>query len=338
MVRSVFYALGLCFLAGILVGCAGKGGSQSLPDWVVLPPDDTAEAIYGVGEGRSLREARDDALADIAGKLETRVSADVEMETVLANGEERSRTRNRIRTTTEALRLTEFRTHKSAESATGLFVLVSIDRASLISSMEAELATLDSEITGRLSDSEGDSVKRMFRLTMSLPLIHQGISKAMLLQSLAQTPARYQARLSEYQSLLNERESLQQSVRIGVRWDNNTAGVGEAVLESLLRHGVHSEPANTGEHYDGFIEIASQRVDSEIFNEFHVQLNANADLLGADGAIVSSARYQAAASSLASYEAATVSVNRVIARQVREQGVWRALNMQAVPKGPADRR
>lgn len=79
------------FLSLVLSGCASNGKSGVLAEWVLSPPVDTSSTIYGVGEGMALRGARDDALAVIAGKLETHVTSDVQTETVLTDGQETSK-------------------------------------------------------------------------------------------------------------------------------------------------------------------------------------------------------------------------------------------------------
>lgn len=192
------------FLSLVLSGCASSK-SGALAEWVLSPPVDTSSTIYGVGEGVALRGARDDALAVIAGKLETHVTSDVQTETVLTDGRETSKTRNRVRTTTESLKLSEFRTVKSAQAGNRLFVLLSVDRQTLVDSILKDIDQLGREIDARLANVESSTrVKYLYRLTLARSLITEAIDKVLLAQSAGQNGSLRQRALSRYQLLLEE--------------------------------------------------------------------------------------------------------------------------------------
>lgn len=308
-------------------GCATTG-QGTLPEWVLNPPGDTADTIYGVGEGEALRTARDDALAVIAGKLETRVVSDVETSTTLKNGREESFVSNRVRTTTEALKFSDYQTENNAQVGNRLFVMLSVDRNTLTKSILNDLKRLDSEIVARTSGIENASkLKVLYRLTLAKNLISEAVDKILLVQSVGQNPSLKQERLDFYRMLLEERQKMQQNLVLGVAWDRFSTGVGERVLNMLLSLGLHAEIATSGGNYDGSIVVSGTVLEQEMFDEYHAQLKAVVALKDSRGSEISSARYEAAASSLANHDAAIKSANRQIANEVEQQGIWRALNM-----------
>lgn len=320
------------FLSIVLSGCASKGNSGALPEWVLSPPVDTSSTIYGVGESMALRGARDDALAVIAGKLETRVTSDVQTETVLADGRESSTTRNRVRTTTESLKLSEFRTVNSAQAGNRLFVLLSVDRQTLVNSILEDVDRLGREIEARLATVESSSrLKYLYRLTLVRSLITEAIDKIYLAQSASQNSLLKQVTLSRYQALLNEGARMQQSLSLAVTWDPSTPEIGEKLLTLLLELGLRAEAGSSGRNYDGVIAVTGSPSRREIFNEYHVQLKALVALKDPDGGEISSARYEAAASSLTDFELALKTTNRLVAEKIQERGIWRALNMHEEP-------
>lgn len=319
-------------LSLVLSGCATTGKSQALAEWVLSPPVDTSATIYGVGEGAALRGARDDALAVIAGKLETRVTSDVQTETVLKDGQETSTTRNRVRTATETLKLSEFRTISSAEAGNRLFVLLSVDRQTLVNSILEDVDQLGRDIEARLSEAGNSTrLKRLYRLTLARSLILEAIDKVYLAQSASQNNNLRQMALSRYQSLLEERDRMQQSLTLAVTWDQFTPQVGEKLLTMLLELGLRAEAGSSGRHYDGVIAVTGNPDRREIFNEYHVQFKALVALTDSNGSEISSARYEAAASSLTDFDMAMKTTNRLIAEEIHERGIWRALNMRKEP-------
>lgn len=334
MIKIQLPSLALILLLSLVLnGCAttGKSGG-ALPDWVLSPPADTSSTIYGVGEGAALRGARDDALAVIAGKLETHVTSDVQTETVLTDGQESSTTRNSVRTTTEALKLSEFRTVNSAEAGNRLFALVSVDRQNLVDSILEDVDRLSREIGARLSEADNSTrLKRLYRLTLARSLIKEAIDKILLVQSASQNNSLRQVPLARYKSLLEERERMQQSLTLAVTWDKFTPEIGERLLTMLLELGLRAEAGSSGHSYDGVIAVTGDPSRREMFDEYHVQLKAVVGLEDSSGSEISSARYDAAASSLTDFDMAMRTTNRLIAEKIQERGIWRALNMRKEP-------
>lgn len=323
--------LTVLFLSLVLSGCASSK-SGVLADWVLSPPVDTSSTIYGVGEGMALRGARDDALAVIAGKLETRVTSDVQTETVLTDGQESSKTRNRVRTTTDSLKLSEFRTVNSAQAGSRLFVLLSVDRQTLVDSILKDIDQLGRDIDARLADVENSSrVKYLYRLTLARGMVIEAIDKILLAQSAGQNGSLRQEVLSRYQSMLAEGDRMQQGLNLAVTWNPYTSNVGQELLTMLLELGLRAEVGAPNGNYDGVIAVTGDPTKRELFDEYHVQLKALVSLRDNKGNEISSARYDAAASSLTDFDLALQTTNRLVAKEIRERGIWRALNMHKEP-------
>lgn len=315
-------------LALCLAGCSTTGG-DSLPKWVMSPPADNGLFIYGVGEGKSMRSARDDALGLIAGKLKTHVQTDVRTETVLADGEETSTTRNRVQTTTEALKLSDYQTLKSDNVGGRRYVLVALDRPTLINTLAEELDTLDQELKGKLGGQSASvsSLKRLYRLNSAQPVIREALATLSLIESIDQSGLQVSKR-SSYNSLLSERERLFQSIRLGVTADRHTAVLRDIIIGLLLKKGIHAERTHRGQPYSGEVRISAKEKEATMFGEKHVSLRVQLELLNEKGTPVTTSQFTAGAASLSSYEAARIGANRLIGQDIEAQGIWKALNMQ----------
>jgi hypothetical protein len=311
----------------LLPGCVTTG-KKAMPEWVMNPPSDSASTIYGVGEGASMRTARDDALGVVAGKLKTRVQADVQTETLLKNGEETSTTRNRVQTTTEALKLSDFQVEKSGTFGGKRFVLLALDRRKLIEALKSDLATIDKKLQGQLQQNGNpEPIKRLYRLNRALPNIQEAISLLSLIRSV-DSASNLASKSRFYNDLLSERESMTQSITLGVRSDASTQILADKIVELLLSRGVKAERAQQGQNYDGLVKLSGTEKKAKMFGEKHVNLKVQLDLLGDEGGPISSALFDAGASSLTSFEAARDSANRLIGQEMTSLGIWSALKME----------
>ncbi len=86
--NSVFRFFGILALAAGLLGCASAppaASSGSLPDWVVSPPQDTADAVYFIGSGSAADSAaaRNAAGADLVSSVTRFLGVKVTSETTV---------------------------------------------------------------------------------------------------------------------------------------------------------------------------------------------------------------------------------------------------------------
>lgn len=327
LLRSAF--LGILLVAlGSLGGCIMlPAKEEALPSWVLNPPRDNSTKIHAVGEGASLRDATDNALAMIAGKISTNIQAETSLQTRLSGGVESSTVRNNIRTSTEALKLSDYEILKSAVQSQARFVLLALDRQNLINSITKQLTTLDQTIQGRLITNANQPLRRLYSINMMRVELAEGLQLTSLIEGLGTT---FDTRIyrERYNGLLKEREKLEQTVRLGITTDQNTLMLKNNVVKLLLEQGIQVEPHRAGQRYDGILRVASTARRAEIFDEKHVELSVELKLVDDKGNAVSQAQFKAGASSLTNYDEAIRSANRLISEDVEAMGVWSALNMR----------
>ena len=320
----------LIFLLALTNGCAVSPdgpSDRSHPEWVKNPPSDDAGAIRGVGQGNTIEEARGNALGVIAGKLKTRVQAELETEQVLEDGEESSFTRNRVQTTTESLGLSDYEVLKTASSGDQQFVLVEVDRSTLVQKLKSELETMNDELQATLGGAEQASLTRLHRLNRSEERIREALALVSLIASVDKG-ADLGRKRSRYNALLSERQSLLQSLRVAVENDAETSVLGDRITRMLLDRGIHTDTADGSGNYNAFLRISGETNRSERFGEKHVHLKVKFHLVNDNGESVTTARYEAGASSLSNYASARDSANRVIADRIKTQGIWKALKLR----------
>ena len=323
----------LLFLAVLSIsvsGCAVWPAAEDdhLPGWALNPPSDDRSRIYAVGEGDSLRAARDDALGMIAGKINTNVQAETSLEVKLVNGQESSALRNNIRTSTEALKLSDYQMLKSAQVSGKRFILLALDRGNLVNTLKSKLETLDQRILGRLDASGSNQpLRRLYTINMMRDDLAEGLQILAFIEGL--DPAyNSQVYSKRYNGLFKEREQLEQTVRLGIEADENTQVLKNTLISLFLEQGVQAESYRAGQQYSGVARVMSSAERAEIFDEMHVQIGVTMKLVNSNGVAVSQSQLKAGASSLSSFDAAVNSANRLLSEKVVIMGIWSAFNMQ----------
>ena len=152
--RTTIQALTLIWTLSLLV--IAPASADSLPEWVSRPPPDTADAWYGVGEGEDLESAKAQALADLAGRLATKVLSDVKIDQYSEQWEDGSRFNESISsmvsTQVENTKLSHYQLRESQSSGGKTYALVETGDRELFPELHIPRSTIRSWIHGGAPD------------------------------------------------------------------------------------------------------------------------------------------------------------------------------------------
>ena len=91
MLQTVFNIL---FMGFIFSGCINNANkSSTIPNWYLSSPQNNLNFIYGVGEGKNIDEAKQNALNDISSRLIVSVSSVVNAQIKINNNGKYSKNR-----------------------------------------------------------------------------------------------------------------------------------------------------------------------------------------------------------------------------------------------------
>jgi len=167
-----------------LAGCASN--SKTLPDWITDTPD-TATSIYGVGEGRSVAQAKKNALLEIASKIEVRVQSETSANTTLRNGKLDESFKQQINTRVSEMKLSNFQVEKVEAVAGRYYALAALSRTDFIRNQKGSLERLDKNIDLILSGSQQPHLKKLAAYEEARGVAVQASAIALIITSLDST-------------------------------------------------------------------------------------------------------------------------------------------------------
>lgn len=167
-----------------LPGCTStpaKTAQPALPAWVTAPPRDTADKLWGVGEGADFEAAKRAALKDIAAKLRVAISAQIESRVTVSSTNIDKFARTKVAEDVQRTEFKNFALEQSAPSASGIYALVSVDRNAFVADLEQKLSTAERETAK--ADGGGTPIERFIRLQRAKPVLDRALSLAQVLSA-----------------------------------------------------------------------------------------------------------------------------------------------------------
>ncbi|SHG88467.1 LPP20 lipoprotein [Marinomonas polaris DSM 16579] len=145
----------LVFLTLLLSACQSIPGLEpSMPDWWVSPPEDSAKWLYGLGEGPNLNAANQQALSNIAGKLQTKISSSLSRRTQETTVSSSDYIDRQLSSEIEKVSLSHFETLKTETLSHRVMTLVRVDKEALANDWSRQLQVIENDLEKILSDKQ----------------------------------------------------------------------------------------------------------------------------------------------------------------------------------------
>ncbi|MEA3331925.1 MAG: LPP20 family lipoprotein [Campylobacterota bacterium] len=150
-IKMFFIFVALIFFSACGVSATSvKVENSATNSWINNQPADTAKHFYGVGYGKTQKDAKSDALATISAKISVEVASNFSSSVTATRqqGDENilSETKNEVVSHSKNIEYSDVRVVNSKNDSKGWHLLVEVDRDILTQSYERKLDSVDAKI------------------------------------------------------------------------------------------------------------------------------------------------------------------------------------------------
>jgi len=222
------------FIILFIFGCSSNHKiERAVPEWFFSVPK-SKTFFYGVGEGYSLREAKNRALTFIASEINTKISSQLLQETTLSDNQLYREIKEKIKSSVDSIDFNNVIIEKSVQKGDKVFVLVKVNKENLFKHLKLKFEMLDKTIDNEIKIAQNFSIlKQVLILKRVTPKIQEALSQIMILNNLnlAFPIQKYQ---NKYISYLNRKRELIDNLSFNIKVDDEFS---KFLLSILNRNG-----------------------------------------------------------------------------------------------------
>ncbi len=299
---------------------------RGLPDWVMNPPRDTTDYIYGVGEGSDLSAARAAAIANIAGTLMTEVDSTTEISQVLDQQGLVEKLRADVNTRVRNTELSGIQIEQTEKIKKTWYALAALPRSQLVNSTMQQLREVDTDITSSLERMQRSSVLEQYlgQAQLTAKLIEAGALVTLLR---AANPGFMGREFSErYVSHANYLKDVSKRLIIKVDPDDATDALGRSLVNQLASRNVRASVGKPGEG-DSTIRITSDFSDADYGGDLETVMTVRLTTVDEKGQQLASVERKTVGASRTSIETARRQAIGAMSRDSDKQGVFTYLGL-----------
>ena len=294
-------------------------GESAEPAWVTQPPPNTADSLYGVGEGPDLEDAKRNALKDAAGRLRVSLSSKTQRSVKDENGAVYSSALSEV---LHEVQKTEFASavlDRTAPSVHGTYALVKVDRRAFVKDTRARFEMALGLVDGATRDLDQKPPIEQYRvLQASLPNIRTVLGLGQLLREV--DPAFGRESTLQPMAALDERASKTVGDLVfALEYGPGDADVARVVTAFVNGSGMRIAPTSDRPG-TLVIAISTSSREQTIFHSKMVLLNVMLAVRNAQLTGLASRRYEVNGSSMSDYAAARASAVVQLGEALRRAG------------------
>jgi hypothetical protein len=311
-------------LAACGASLPGRRGAET-PAWVLQPPQDTTDAYFGIGEGHDQAAARRAALKDIATRMKVVVSGRTTNVTSDFNGQV---SRQSATAVTEEVERIEFRHHqivKSEPSPAGMAVMVRVEKAQFRAETRERIQQLRQSLDVALAGLSERTLLDQYAVLVRSRAGLQALAARYELLGRDQLSADEAAHQTKVRAWLAEAEAIVTRLVIVVAHTTPDAEVAQAVSAYLASQGIRLTRRAT--EANATLGLSVQERRDELQGSRIVRLTVAMTLSDSAGQVRASYNRVAAGSSMTGHDGARQVALRVLAEDMRKDGVLKVLGL-----------
>lgn len=256
--------------------------SAGLPDWVKKPKADTEEAMYGIGSGASFKAAQNEALSDIAGKINTQVQQRYQSQITQTNRNTHSYTKIDTNTEVAKTSLSHFQLIETQETSGTFWVLLKLEKSLLASSLYNQWQAADRSINTNMT-SYGLSAP-IEQLIMGAHLREQLISIRFLLVQLHFFDHEVEVNRNDqrYVAFIDQINEVEDKFNLVIASHEAQEEVVAVVIKKVTELGINTEGGDSKELKNKLVIDTEQARFQDARQAFNVTLTVTLSLYGND--------------------------------------------------------
>jgi len=315
----VLIALGIALIA-----------SESVPSWYFNPPSDNETSWYGVGEGSTLRQAKDSALADIASRLSVTISSKVSKNATQTSTGAFSSYNQNVNVNQESevkkIAFNNFEVVSTSQNDSKALVLVEVDKAKFLKDQLQTLTDTVNDINGL--QPKGKSVLEQYQELKSMA---PDVEKAKTILSILTTfeipfdRTKMAHAVSDYRDSL---DTVRSKIEFYISADNDSRYSADVLKEALATEKIKiAQRFNRNNSNLVIINLDTEATTKQLFNTYMVNTRTTVSLKSKEGATISTFIVESRGNSSIDYATALKNASNNFKQQVNEKGIFTFLGI-----------
>lgn len=241
-------------LAVVFTGCVGGMGAKKevpLPQWYLVAPTNSAQFLYGEGEGTSLEEAKKNALNTMASGLVVAVSSTMQTSTRTSTSESGNSyskdVSKNVKLEVQKIKFTNA-VVKNSEMVNGKFyTLMQVNRPELFAQQKGEFDSKDARADQLYSSLEGKGKLDQIHILQDMyPLLQEAKAQTIVLNAINNSFP-YAIYTKKYDSYIDRLDDIKSNCVIHIASNANTKYFSDNLIDLLNQNKfkISSTPNNS---------------------------------------------------------------------------------------------
>jgi len=301
-------------LSVVLTACQSLRSSP--PEWWTSPVADSEQWIYGAGEGYDLKQANQQALANIAGKLKTEISSSLSRRTQETNSALDDYVDRQLTSSVATVSLSHYETLNTAVIENKTLTLIRVDRAALAKEWLRQYDAIAGDVQSLLGNQQTSPFLWWLEAKGMIAKARSGDQLAALWSGVMS-----RAKTSQLESTLHAAIDKRKP---SVQLIGDQSGINQIIRSALLEDGLRIGRCRA---CDVTIKYSTQFGTELLFGQSVVTMTFSGVLTDREGE-VSASRWNVRASSMSGPVIGKKATLVMASEKINSEGLWKVFGIE----------
>lgn len=314
----------LKFLTILFIAIFNLEAVDSIPSWYFNPPSDD-EFFYGIGEGTSLRLAKDEALNDIASRLSITISSKLSKDATQTNFNENTNYQQKVNQNLQSevkkISFNNFEIVSTANNGSTTLVLLKVNKAQFLREQHDSLKEMLKRFDRLINNEEK---KGPVELLQSLYLEEVNIDKCNTIASILKIHGNdYDKSIldKKLETMSIIKNNIKNKIEFIIVADDNSRYVADIIKDRLTALKLKIQKSSVKNANSVIIYLTTERNDKMLYSSFMTMVRTNMILKNNNGDEFYTSSFQYKGSSTLSYNAALQNGSKELQSQIDNIGI-----------------
>lgn len=303
----------------------------AVPHWFLTPPSDDSSSLYGVGEGESLKSARDDALNTLASKLSVSISSTLSKnETQSTFGSSVSYNKDvsqHLQSEVKKISFTNYEIVSNGIENGRTYVLVKVDKEKFLEEKKQEVAEMEKEMGLNVAKAKTLPILERFSLLKeSVATADKAKTLVTIITSLT-TDYKKDIHLAQYAAYKLALEDSINDISVYVAGNDDDKVFKDVIREELTVQKIKVAKNFKASKNSVIVEIETNPTVKNIYGRYMAKVYVTINLKNNESDVVNSTKIECNGNSSLDAKSAITAAGKNFAKQVKEKGVLSLLGL-----------
>lgn len=304
--------------------------STALPEWYLNPPQNNSISLYGVGYGKDVKNAEQDALNNLAQKIVVSVSSQMDISkqenTYNKTSNFSESARQEISSKVQKISFQNFKNEKSSVFNKDIYTLVSVNRDELAKNYITKIENYNRQIDNLVKNSKDKTlIEQKAAFVQIEDIVTKSAQELIILKAVSLDNSLTSSFDQKYNQLALAHQTIDNNLSVYFEYDDKSSKIAKMLENQLTKQNIKVNKNRTNTANEVIFKITAETNNQNLHSTYYQKNEINIAILSNKNQVIKTKQLSASGASSISYIEAENNMIKQLAKKLESEDIFKTM-------------